>query len=505
MTPTKSQHTLSLCMIVKNEAQVLGQCLDSVIDLADEIVLMDTGSEDETIDIGKRHGARIHSIPWENDFSSARNASLEKANMEWILVLDADEVVAPVDHGRIRDLLKKDAAYGFALEQRTYGNNPNFKNWIPACEEYPEERGYSGYIASALIRLFRRDIRIRFTGPVHELVEPSFSIHSLPYESTAIPIHHYGKVRDPSRIDRKARLYLEIGQIKAEADPGPKAWTDLASQYLELEDYEKAAETYRKVVEQCPGRPDPFVDLGVTYLRHRKLKAAESELLKALDLNPDHTDGLFNLGTVYLHQKRYAAAENIFYRLIDLQPAFGNAYGALGSILLCLNRIEEAVPFLVEATKYNKADADLYSNLAWAYVQLGWRQQALISCDRAIALNSDHKNASLLKEKALKMDPREAERAAASELNLRGETLFRESKTEEAELYFQKAIRVDPQCSEALNNLGVICWENRRAGSALAYFLRAFFLSPQHPNVRANLFDCCDGTGKHRIKKLLAN
>src|SRR4051812_11925913 len=94
--------TLSLCMIVKNESQWLRQALTSVKDLVDEIIIVDTGSEDSTVEIAKSFGAKIFSIPWENDFSKARNYSLEQATSDWILVLDADEVIEKTDHLKIK-------------------------------------------------------------------------------------------------------------------------------------------------------------------------------------------------------------------------------------------------------------------------------------------------------------------------------------------------------------------------------------------------------------------
>ena len=377
---------------------------------------------------------------------------------------------------------------------------------MAATGQYPEEKDYGGFIASPLIRLFRNDTRIRFEGPVHELIEPCFSRRGLPFRKTVIPIHHYGKVREPSRLEVKARLYMQIGEMKTAGNPdSAKAHSELGAQYLELKDYENAAKAFQKVTTLCPDDPDAFVDLGVCCLRQGQLTAAEKALSKATRLDPDHADALFNLGAVFLHQTRYEAAESLFERLIDIRPNHGSAYGVLGSVILCRNRLEEAVPFLVEATKYNKGDADLYSNLAWAYVQLGWRQQALKFCRKALKLNSNHKNAFQLKEQALKMDHRNAKNSKAVELNRLGEALLRESKTREAETDFHQAIKIDPQCSEALNNLGVLSWHNGRSEPAFVYFLRAFLLKPQDSNVRANLFDCCEAIGKHRIKKLIEN
>jgi glycosyltransferase involved in cell wall biosynthesis len=86
-----SRLTLSLCMIVKNEEKNLPRCLKSVQGLVDQIVIVDTGLTDQTIEIGNQYNADIHQIAWPGDFAAARNISLSYAGCEWILVLDADE------------------------------------------------------------------------------------------------------------------------------------------------------------------------------------------------------------------------------------------------------------------------------------------------------------------------------------------------------------------------------------------------------------------------------
>ena len=96
---------LSLCVIAKDEAAFLQRCLASVAGLVDEIVVVDTGSCDDTPKVARGAGARVFSPPWQDDFSQARNRSLAAARGEWILVLDCDEVLARADHDRLRDLL----------------------------------------------------------------------------------------------------------------------------------------------------------------------------------------------------------------------------------------------------------------------------------------------------------------------------------------------------------------------------------------------------------------
>lgn len=96
--------TFSLCMIVKNEENVLARCLDSLADLMDEIIIVDTGSTDKTKEIAARYTDRIYDFTWIDDFAAARNFAASKATMEYIYTADADEFVDPENHRQIRQL-----------------------------------------------------------------------------------------------------------------------------------------------------------------------------------------------------------------------------------------------------------------------------------------------------------------------------------------------------------------------------------------------------------------
>jgi glycosyltransferase involved in cell wall biosynthesis len=97
MKNEKKKTTISLCMIVKNEESCLVRCMKSVRDHVDEIIIVDTGSMDNTVEIAESYGARVYHHPWENDFSKHRNQSLSYATGDWIFQLDADEELFPED------------------------------------------------------------------------------------------------------------------------------------------------------------------------------------------------------------------------------------------------------------------------------------------------------------------------------------------------------------------------------------------------------------------------
>src|SRR3989338_5293163 len=119
-----AKQTISLCMIAKDEEKYLEQCLSSVKGLVDEIIIIDTGSKDKTKEIAKKFNAKIFDFKWVDDFSAARNESLKQAAKDWILVLDADEVIEEKDLGKIKNIVENQEDFaGFQFEQRSYLNN----------------------------------------------------------------------------------------------------------------------------------------------------------------------------------------------------------------------------------------------------------------------------------------------------------------------------------------------------------------------------------------------
>ncbi|MBS3100698.1 glycosyltransferase family 2 protein [Candidatus Woesearchaeota archaeon] len=148
--------TISLCMITKNEGRYLEQCLNSVGEIADEIIIVDTGSTDKTKEIAKKFKAKIIDFKWIDDFSAARNESLKHATKDWILVMDADEVIEEKDLKKIKDAIENAGSglVGLQLEQRSYINN-FFEGALKNDSDFGLVRQYPFYIPHNLVRLFK--------------------------------------------------------------------------------------------------------------------------------------------------------------------------------------------------------------------------------------------------------------------------------------------------------------------------------------------------------------
>ena len=123
----KNKVLISLCMIVKNEQENLKRCLDSVQNQVDEIILVDTGSTDNTVNIAGQYGARIFNYKWNNDFSKVRNFALQQARGKWILVLDADHVLIVEAGNKLASIVDNQDSLGFMLDENLIQDGKNVR------------------------------------------------------------------------------------------------------------------------------------------------------------------------------------------------------------------------------------------------------------------------------------------------------------------------------------------------------------------------------------------
>jgi len=187
-----------MCMIVRNEEKFLPKCLESVKGLADEIIIVDTGSADKTIEIAKKAGAKVLNYRWDDDTARARNTGLKEAKGDWILVLDADEIIGKESFEPIRKLteMEFDAYY---LMQINYTDNAKDINFIPLARKNPYSMDFHGFFPVEIIRFFRNRKGIEFTSIVHERLNESIKKLGLKAARTDIPIHHYQSSRGRQR------------------------------------------------------------------------------------------------------------------------------------------------------------------------------------------------------------------------------------------------------------------------------------------------------------------
>ena len=322
-----SRSTLSLCMIVKNEEAYIAQCLMSVSPVIDEIIIVDTGSTDRTKDIAQVFGAQAYDFQWTHNFADARNFSLLKAHGDWILVLDADEVISSIDHAALTELIKKQKRVGYSFTTRNYTENVNTEGWVVNNGEYPNEEAADGWFPSQKVRLFPRDPRIQFENHVHELVEFSLRKEKIEIEKCRIPVHHYGRL-DRKRDTVKEEAYYELGKVKLqEKGDDLQALSELAVTAGTVGKYEEAIELWQKIIALKPDFVKAFVNLGYVYLQIQRYEDALAVTKRAVELAPDQKETVLNYASAEVHagdvNKAISVLEDLLKEIPEYPPAIG--------------------------------------------------------------------------------------------------------------------------------------------------------------------------------------
>jgi tetratricopeptide (TPR) repeat protein len=329
---------LSLCMIVKNEQAHLARCLESVKAVVDEIVVVDTGSTDLTGDIARTFGAKVVEHPWAGDFSEARNVSLRHATGDWVIVLDADEVVAPGDHARLRALVRArhSRSIAYALTTRNYTDQSGSRGWTPNTGEYRQEECGKGWFPSTKVRLFRNDPRIRFDNAVHETVEGALRSCGIPVHACPVPVHHYGRM-DPAAVAAKGKTYFALGKKKLEATGGDiDALRELAIQAGEIGEYDEAVRIWEAVLDRAPSDARAWMNMGYVRLAQQKFEEARTASRMALDLNPALKEAAVNWAHCELVIGSASQAASFVERVLNEHPEYPPAMG-VAAVACCLD------------------------------------------------------------------------------------------------------------------------------------------------------------------------
>jgi len=230
-----AKSSISLCMIVKNEETDLADCLESVENVVDEIIIVDTGSTDRTIEIARRYHTKIFEIPWPGDFSTARNISLEKASKDWIFIMDADEKLDPASAILMKGLLSEKSAGGLRFIQR---------NIAPAGD-------LVRYYDIPTTRMWPNSPVIRYEGLIHESVVESILRAGSVIENSSLVIWHSGYARSSVQGGNfRGERNLEILKVMLSKDPQDSyLHYQLGITYKNLGNNKKARQYLKKVLE----------------------------------------------------------------------------------------------------------------------------------------------------------------------------------------------------------------------------------------------------------------
>lgn len=370
MNAVHNRNHLSLCMIVKNEEKFLEGCLKSVQGVVDEIILVDTGSTDKTLEIAKAFGAKQFLFPWTGDFSAARNEALSHATGEWILYLDADERLKSGQGKKLRHLL-------------SHNNVKAYNVWIEGSTNLRE-----GAVVqrNAYPRIFRSHPSVRFEGRVHEQITPSLERMEWAIYLTDIVIEHLGYGQGFDTVKEKAKRNREMLKKQLEDEPNnayarfqygntlsilgeyddaygelqqalgtenlsssicASAFNLLSEIDIQKGEFERVLDHAQQSLKNASNQKMARWFLAVAYIGDKKFSDALSVLTElmqrkpqwahgvvpAFDINIEQWKILFQQGICYEGLQRYDKAAETFFIALDIVPEPGIIISQLIRIL----------------------------------------------------------------------------------------------------------------------------------------------------------------------------
>ena len=268
--------TISLCMIVKNEKDTLGRCLESVKDIVDEIVIVDTGSSDETKEIAGRFTSNIYDFEWIDDFSAARNYSFSKATKDYIMWLDADDVIMEEDAIKIKRLKATvEPIVDIVMMKYNCGVDENGNVTL-------------SYFRS---RLLKRSRNFIWKEPVHECIEPSGYI----INSDACVTH---KKIHPSAPQRNLHIFEKM--IESGKEPSPRSLFYYARELYYNQRLDEAIENFNKYLDSGKGWVEDNIsacyNLSICYFLTKQPKKGLKTLLRSFEFSPPRAEICCQIG-----------------------------------------------------------------------------------------------------------------------------------------------------------------------------------------------------------------
>ncbi|TVM00005.1 MAG: hypothetical protein CV087_15910 [Candidatus Brocadia sp. WS118] len=397
----KSQNQrISACLIVKNEEELLPKCLNSIKNAVDEIVIVDTGSTDNTVTVAKNFGAQVYHHSWNDSFSEARNHCLKYASGDWILQIDADEELEQADITKLKSAI----------------NSANYNAIAVAIHSTIKDSDHKFYN----IRVFRRGKGF-YKDIVHEQVVIDGN-----RLSTEIRFYHHGYNLDENKMKIKWQNTTRLLQKQIEQNKfNSFAWFNLIRNYRTQELFNDgiiAGERALTILtpNTCPTYQNTSINMHhyamISYETancHLHISSTEKakELcyhalskLEAAGIAPENIDILFTLACTYLKEGSYQGAIQYFNRFLSLQEWYlnnmntnslmadtlGYNYAAHNGIGYCLGNLGQwkvAIKYLQKAIALNPRYCTAYKNLALCYENTGNLNHAINTLLKIISEN----------------------------------------------------------------------------------------------------------------------
>jgi glycosyltransferase involved in cell wall biosynthesis len=293
----KPEPKLSAAMIVKNEEEMLAECIESFREAVDEIVIVDTGSTDRTVEIAQQYQVQLYHHKWKDDFSEARNFSISKVTGDWVLIIDADERMERADIPKVRMSKWQDKynAVCFAV-----------------FSSLPGHAGGADFGKHYSPRLFKKRDDIYYYGIVHNLLNVPTNI-----AVSEIRLYHLGYDLDRGKMLKKFNRSITLLQKQVKDQPDdPFVLMNIAQMYLSR-NFANEGEPYAlKCVSLLENNPEDrehlllmaYYQLSLVGLHRREYQKCIEYCQKALHRKPNYIDVLLTLGYCYYNMQEYDKA-----------------------------------------------------------------------------------------------------------------------------------------------------------------------------------------------------
>jgi tetratricopeptide (TPR) repeat protein len=385
----EKQMLISLAMIVKNEEETLAHCLESVKPIVDEMVIVDTGSTDSTVEIAKGFGASVQHFQWCDDFSAARNESLKHCRGEWVLVMDADEAIDSLDYEKIKNACLNPFADAYTLMCRYYSYNSTKLSQsigaVPNTSPYSEGRHLPFYAENPALRLAKMFDGLAFSSSIHESLSQTLLDNGKTIKDLGAVLHHFGGLFK-DRVEHKIHYYLMLACKEAEKNPhSMEAHFNVMQQAIDAKMWDLALRSADECLRIGPkvhphllfGKATALKELG----RHEE---AIDQLDALLILSPEHAPAMLLKSFSLVELGDIELGRRTTQRAIELQPGFVLARIYLSHLDIKEDELDAARKTLAEALEIAPSEPKIYDQLLHIELLEGNHLEATKIAERAI-------------------------------------------------------------------------------------------------------------------------
>lgn len=487
---------LSLCMIVRDSAQTVRACLESIRPFVDELIVVDTGSEDDTVAIATSCGAKVYHFPWCDSFAVARNESLKYALGEWIFWMDADDTITPENGAKLRTIAGNEhppEILGFVMQVH-----------CPA----PGADGHEELTVVDHVKLFRNRPDLRFEGRIHEQVLPAIRRAGGEVAWTDVHVVHSGVDHSEEAQAKKRSRDLRLLELERQEQPDhPFTLFNLGMTYSEGGDHAQAAKELERSIE-CSGPEASHVRkayalLVGSYKELGQLQKAWEVCQSARARFPEDAELLFREGmlahelgrpgdAVRAYETILQQRENPHFKSIDCGILGYKTRHNLAVVYLALGHPELAElqwqQVVTEVPKHRQG----WEGLAEALLRQGKFDAIEEVAGRLESSGRSVHEANLLRARAaIGRGDRGRARAILSRVEVESaeetqilssvcQILFEAGWREDAEETLRRLVKLVPHDAAARHNLGTVLLQAERFEEALEWFREALQLRPEY-------------------------